>query len=148
MVVSGTASVAAAGGGTGQHGFIPGRSEASWWADGTRMIYETGTTHCTQESGGGLVMVNADGTHPVQLGGVCGDARLSPDGTMVAYESAPDSLSVLSVASPNSPKLLVPVPSGSPAAIACETALPNDRLTACSFATEPSWLGSSTVVHR
>ena len=133
--------------GSGQQGFMPGGSEASWSADGTRMIYETGTAHCTQQSGGGLVMVNADGTNPVQLGGVCGDARLSPDGTMVAYESAPDSLSVLSVANPTSPKLLVPVTPGSQAAIACETALPNDRVTACSFATEPSWLGSSTVVY-
>jgi Tol biopolymer transport system component len=50
--------------GTGQQGFIPGGSEASWSADGTHMIYETGTTHCTQQSGGGLVMVNADGTDP------------------------------------------------------------------------------------
>jgi hypothetical protein len=84
--------------GTGQRGFIPGGSEASWSADGTHLIYETGTTHCTTQSGGGLVLANADGTNPQQLAGVCGDARLSPDGTTVAYESAADSLSVLSVA--------------------------------------------------
>lgn len=132
--------------GTGQHGFIPGGSEASWSADGTHLIYETGTTHCTTQSlGGGLTLVNADGTNPVSLGGVCGDARLSADGTKVAYESAPDSLSVLSVNNPNSPTLLVPVPAG-PRAVACEVPLGITRETACSFATEPSWLGSQPTV--
>jgi WD40-like Beta Propeller Repeat len=137
--------------GSGQQGFVPGGSEASWSQDGTKMIYlaAASSPHCLNNgvTGGAIEMVGPDGQNPIQLGGACGDARISPDGTHVAYESAPDSLSVLSVSNPNSPTLLVPVPSGSQKAIACEGALPSTRVTACSFATEPSWLGSSTVVY-
>ncbi len=137
--------------GSGQQGFVPGGSEASWSSDGTKMIYLASSIspHCLNNgaTGGAIEMVGPDGQNPTNLGGACGDARISPDGTHVAYESAPDSLSVLSVSNPNSPTLLVPVVPLSPQAIACEAALPSNRVTACAFATEPSWLKSTTVVY-
>jgi hypothetical protein len=136
--------------GSSQQLFITGGSEPSWSSDGTKMLYlATNIPHCLNNgvTGGGMFIVGPNGQNPTSLGaGACGDARISPDGTQVAYESAPDVLSVLKVANPSSPTQIVPVPPGGPT-ITCETTLGNNHETACSFATEPSWLGSSTVVY-
>ncbi len=133
--------------GSQQRQFVAGGSEPSWSADGTKMVYlvASSTPHCQSSgsSGGPIKMVDGNGANPVTLGGACGGARISPDGTHVTYASSPDQVSVLSVAAPQSTVRLVTVPDIQQ----CAVALGSNRRTACEFGTEPSWAASSTVVY-
>ena len=135
-------------GGQNQKGFVPNGSEASWSSDGTKMIYIAGTQpHCSTfgSSGGTVVLVDSAGTHAQQLTGVCGDARLSPDGTHVAYAAGPDVVADFSVAHPTSGPTLVPVPDQDKCNL--DFVGPPARQTACSFGTDTSWAGNATVAY-
>ncbi len=135
--------------GNNQKGFVPGGSEPSWSSDGSKMIYINGRQpHCSTQgsSGGTVVLVDTSGAHPQNLTGVCGDARLSPDGTHVVFASGPDGVAVMALANPTSSITdLVAVPNQDQ----CNTDLlgPPARQTACSFGTDASWAGNGTVVY-
>ena len=134
-----------------QHGFVPGGSESSWSEDGSKMLYLVAPEwpHClaSGSTGGAIFVVNAEGGDPQQVGGACGDARISPDGTHVVYDVSPDQLAVTSLTSPFPTTRIVSVANVSQ----CSKAL-GAHETACEFGTEPSWdgknaFGNSHVVY-
>ena len=139
--------------GSSQEQFVAGGSEPSWSADGQKMIYLAGSSypHCLANgsTGGGITIVGPDGQNPKNLNGTCGDARISPDGTHVAYLTGgsgagdPVLLKVLSVANPNAPVKIVNTPNES----ACATGLGPKYQGACDFATEPSWIGNTALAY-
>ena len=141
--------------GSHQAGFVAGGSEPSWSADGAKMVYLANSTapHCLANgsTGGGITIVGPDGRNPQNLNGTCGDARISPDGTHVAFltggscASDPILLKVLSAANPNFPAQIVPVPHSF--LTMCRSGVGSTRIGACEFAAEPSWILSGAVAY-
>jgi hypothetical protein len=132
--------------------FIADGMQPSWSTTATTpvMVFQnsidTQSAHCEANSatGGPLDVVGLDAANPTTVAtnglGVCGDVRISPDGTQIVYANS-TGVSVQSIANPSANATLVPVPNQQ----SCYKA--TDTSEACSFALDPSWINESTVAY-
>src|SRR4029077_16727064 len=76
---------------------------------GDKVAFQTGATDCTVDAfPGEIEVMNADGSGLVRLTTGC-DARISPDGTKIAFQPGPDERDVIGTTPGSKPVVLDPI---------------------------------------
>ena len=133
--------------------FLAGGNAADFSGDGTKVVYQVGgDPACNVNFGfGQIVVANADGSSPVTIGGAGGcNARISPDGTRVAY-IAPfangDQIPVMvaSVSDPTHPHQILPFTNCIPFV---QTTYPNypNKQSVCVSSGNLDWVDNANIV--